>query len=159
MKTRDGARNSRYLPPSARYPNTPRLIASRCGWTRCNCIGRGNGAPAGLPAGCTSNSGLITSGEHACRIVEKAPVGDTSCRHWWFTACSIPAGVEKVIRALCHLRDTHPRKRKLSTELAYFRRQRHPMRDLLVSKGEAGDPRAVVLTVIEGEHAAGGPQR
>jgi hypothetical protein len=31
---------------------------------------------------------LITSGKHACRIVEKAPVGDTSCRHWWFTACS-----------------------------------------------------------------------
>ena len=37
-------------------------------------------------------------------------------------------GVEKVIRALCHLRDTHPRKRKLSTELAYFRRYRHRMR-------------------------------
>jgi hypothetical protein len=37
-------------------------------------------------------------------------------------------GVEKVIRALCHLRDTHPRKRKLSTELAYFRRHRHRMR-------------------------------
>ncbi len=32
-------------------------------------------------------------------------------------------GVEKVIRALCHLRDTHPRKKKLSTELAYFPRQ------------------------------------
>jgi hypothetical protein len=37
-------------------------------------------------------------------------------------------GVEKVIRALCHLRDTHPRKRKLATELAYFRRHRHRMR-------------------------------
>ena len=37
-------------------------------------------------------------------------------------------GVEKVIRALCHLRDTHPRKRRLSTELAYFRRHRHRMR-------------------------------
>ena len=37
-------------------------------------------------------------------------------------------GVEKVIRALCHLRDTHPRKKKLSTELAYFRRYRHRMR-------------------------------
>jgi hypothetical protein len=35
MKTRDGACNSRYLPPSGRYPNTPRLIASRCGWTLC----------------------------------------------------------------------------------------------------------------------------
>ena len=37
-------------------------------------------------------------------------------------------GVEKVIRALCHLRDTHPRKRKLATALAYFRRYRHRMR-------------------------------
>ncbi|MDO3651383.1 hypothetical protein Q3A91_30985, partial [Nocardia mangyaensis] len=37
-------------------------------------------------------------------------------------------GVEKVIRALCHLKDTHPRKKKLSTELAYFRRHRHRMR-------------------------------
>jgi hypothetical protein len=37
-------------------------------------------------------------------------------------------GVEKVIRALSHLRDTHPRKKKLSTELAYFRRYRHRMR-------------------------------
>ena len=35
-------------------------------------------------------------------------------------------GVEKVIRALCHLRDTRPRKRKLATELAYFRRHRCP---------------------------------
>ena len=39
-----------------------------------------------------------------------------------------PNGVEKVIRAFCHLRDTPPRKRKLSTELAYFRRHRHRMR-------------------------------
>ena len=37
-------------------------------------------------------------------------------------------GIEKVIRALCHLRDTHPRKRKLATALAYFRRYRHRMR-------------------------------
>jgi hypothetical protein len=37
-------------------------------------------------------------------------------------------GVEKVIRALCHLRDAHLRKKKLSTELAYFRRYRHRMR-------------------------------
>ena len=37
-------------------------------------------------------------------------------------------GVEKVIRALAHLRDAHPRKRKLSTELAYFRRYRYRMR-------------------------------
>jgi hypothetical protein len=36
-------------------------------------------------------------------------------------------GVEKVIRALAHLRDAHPRKRKLSTELAYFRRYRYRM--------------------------------
>jgi hypothetical protein len=37
-------------------------------------------------------------------------------------------GVEKVIRALCHLRDTHPRKKQLATELAYFRGHRHRMR-------------------------------
>ncbi len=39
----------------------------------------------------------------------------------------VPGG-EKVIRALGHLRDTHPRKQKLSTELRYFRRHRHQMR-------------------------------
>lgn len=38
-----------------------------------------------------------------------------------------PAGVEKIIRALAHLRDFHPRKTKLATELAYFRRHRHRM--------------------------------
>jgi hypothetical protein len=36
-------------------------------------------------------------------------------------------GVEKVIRALAHLKDSHPRKKKLTTELAYFRRHRHRM--------------------------------
>ena len=37
------------------------------------------------------------------------------------------AGVEKIIRALAHLRDFHPRKKKLATELAYFRRHRQRM--------------------------------
>jgi hypothetical protein len=37
-------------------------------------------------------------------------------------------GVEKVVRTPCHLRDTHPRKKRLSTELAYFRRHRRQMR-------------------------------
>ncbi len=37
------------------------------------------------------------------------------------------AGVEKIIRALSHLRDSHARKKKLATELAYFRRHRHRM--------------------------------
>jgi hypothetical protein len=37
-------------------------------------------------------------------------------------------GVEKVIRALVHLRNTHPRSRKITTELRYFRRNRHRMR-------------------------------
>ena len=37
-------------------------------------------------------------------------------------------GVDKVIRALVHLRDTHPRSRKIETELWYFRRSRHRMR-------------------------------
>jgi len=35
--------------------------------------------------------------------------------------------VEKVIRALVHLKNTHPRKKKLATELTYFRRRRHRM--------------------------------
>lgn len=34
--------------------------------------------------------------------------------------------MEKVIRALAHLKNTHPRKKKLATELTYFRR-RHRM--------------------------------
>ncbi len=38
------------------------------------------------------------------------------------------AGVQKVIRALVHLRDTHPRSRKIESELWYFRRNRHRMR-------------------------------
>jgi hypothetical protein len=37
-------------------------------------------------------------------------------------------GVEKVIRSLVHLRDTHPRSRTIETELWYFRRNRHRMR-------------------------------
>lgn len=36
-------------------------------------------------------------------------------------------GVAKVIRALIHLRDTHPRSKKLVTELKYFRRNRPRM--------------------------------
>ncbi len=36
-------------------------------------------------------------------------------------------GVEKVIRALAHLKNTHPRKTKLSTKLLYFRHHRHRM--------------------------------
>ncbi|HKZ19418.1 MAG TPA: hypothetical protein VJQ57_04845, partial [Acidimicrobiia bacterium] len=37
-------------------------------------------------------------------------------------------GVSKVIRALVHLRNKHPRRRKLRQELWYFRRNRHRMR-------------------------------
>lgn len=36
-------------------------------------------------------------------------------------------GVEKVIRALVHLRNTHRRSRKIAAELRYFRRNRHRM--------------------------------
>jgi hypothetical protein len=42
--------------------------------------------------------------------------------------CDEEEGVEKVIRALCHLRDAHPRKKKFSTALAYFRRYHHRIR-------------------------------
>lgn len=37
-------------------------------------------------------------------------------------------GVDKVIRALVHLRDTHPQRKKIATELKYFRNHRHRMR-------------------------------
>jgi hypothetical protein len=37
-------------------------------------------------------------------------------------------GVEKLIRALVHLSDRHPRRRAIATELAYFRQYRHRMR-------------------------------
>jgi hypothetical protein len=37
-------------------------------------------------------------------------------------------GVDKVIRALAHLRDRHPRRRKIAIELAFFRKNRHRMR-------------------------------
>ena len=36
-------------------------------------------------------------------------------------------GAEKVIRALVHLRDRHPRRKKIATELKYFRANRHRM--------------------------------
>ena len=36
-------------------------------------------------------------------------------------------GAEKVIRALVHLRDRHPRRTKIAKELKYFRRNRHRM--------------------------------
>jgi hypothetical protein len=39
-----------------------------------------------------------------------------------------PDGVDKVIRALCYLRDKHPRNRKIQAELTYFRRNRERMR-------------------------------
>lgn len=37
-------------------------------------------------------------------------------------------GVGKVIRALVHLRNTHPRRKQIVTELKYFRNHRHRMR-------------------------------
>lgn len=36
-------------------------------------------------------------------------------------------GAEKVIRALVHLRNSHPRKKKIATELKFFRNNRHRM--------------------------------
>jgi len=36
-------------------------------------------------------------------------------------------GADKVIRALIHLRDEHPRRKKVATELGYFRNHRHRM--------------------------------
>lgn len=37
-------------------------------------------------------------------------------------------GVEKVIRSLAHLRDEHPGRKKIASELRYFRNNRHRMR-------------------------------
>ncbi len=37
-------------------------------------------------------------------------------------------GVDKIIRALIHLRDRYPRRQKIGTELGYFRSNRHRMR-------------------------------
>jgi hypothetical protein len=37
-------------------------------------------------------------------------------------------GVDKIIRALCHLRKQHSRSKKIATELRYFRQNRHRMR-------------------------------
>jgi len=39
-----------------------------------------------------------------------------------------PEGVEKVIRSLLHLTKQFPRRRRITTELAYFRKNRHRMR-------------------------------
>jgi hypothetical protein len=38
------------------------------------------------------------------------------------------SGVDKVIRSLAHLRDKYPRKKKITRELKFFRRNRHRMR-------------------------------
>jgi len=38
-----------------------------------------------------------------------------------------PGGVDRVIRALVHLRDRHRRRKKIATELVFFRRNRHRM--------------------------------
>lgn len=39
-----------------------------------------------------------------------------------------PGGVDKVIRALVHLRDKHPRSKRIAAELGYFRKRRRRMR-------------------------------
>ena len=39
-----------------------------------------------------------------------------------------PDGVDKIVRALRHLRDSHPRRKKIQTELRYFRRNRDRMK-------------------------------
>ncbi len=73
---------------------------------------------------------------HACEHLKKAfdaAYGENSSKSkaqfekYRYTVRDEPAGVEKIIRALAHLRDSRPRKKKLATELAYFRRHRHRM--------------------------------
>jgi hypothetical protein len=45
-------------------------------------------------------------------------------------------GVEKIIRALRHLRDKHPRRKVIAAELGYFRRNRHRMRYAALSAAQ-----------------------
>ena len=52
----------------------------RAGAARCNCIGRGNGAPAFWPVISTGNSNSIFSLRRACPIRAKARAGSTLCR-------------------------------------------------------------------------------
>jgi len=72
----------------------------------------------------------------------KAAYGDTSSKakaqahKYRHVLLEEADGVEKVIRALRHLRDTYPRRKKLRQELTYFRRNRARMQyAALVSRG------------------------
>ena len=68
------------FPAERSCPNTPRVMAYRCGWRRWSYIDRDNGARAGWPVISTSNLDSISSGPHACPIVARAPVGSIFCR-------------------------------------------------------------------------------
>ncbi|MDJ0864106.1 MAG: hypothetical protein QNJ82_17945 [Gammaproteobacteria bacterium] len=59
---------------------------------------------------------------------ENAPKAKSQFEKYRHTLRDDEQGVSKVIRALVHLRTTYPRRRRIATELAYFRRHRHKMR-------------------------------
>jgi hypothetical protein len=59
---------------------------------------------------------------------EASPKGRTHFEKLRHVLLEERRGVEKVIRALVHLRDTRRRSSKIDTELWYFRRNRHRMR-------------------------------
>ncbi len=65
---------------------------------------------------------------HACAFDaaygENSPKSKAQFEKYRYILRDGQEGVEKIIRALAHLRDNHPRKKKLATELAYFRRHR-----------------------------------
>ncbi|MFN7974025.1 MAG: hypothetical protein U0166_17040 [Acidobacteriota bacterium] len=58
---------------------------------------------------------------------EKSPAGEAQFRKLRHLLRDDANGVEKVIRALIHLRDKHPRRTKLANALKYFRTHRHRM--------------------------------
>lgn len=58
---------------------------------------------------------------------ENTPKAKSQFEKYRHTLRDDPQGTAKVIRALAHLRKTHPRRKRLATELAYFRAYRHQM--------------------------------
>src|SRR3954471_3735324 len=66
----------------ARFPNTLRPTACKCGLMPWNCIDRDNGALAGWRVSSMSNLGSMTFGKAVCWTPAKAPAGGTFCKHW-----------------------------------------------------------------------------
>jgi len=61
-------------------PTTPRWCG--CGFPRCGCIGRGNGAPAGWRGYCGGTCNSTGSGPSGCRRAASGRAGIMCCRCW-----------------------------------------------------------------------------